>query len=194
MSLLVGRCLPWRRRERRRQLQPPLSKGQPSHATLTQSSCECRSQDQRKYLRDRVSTLGPAIGTQSSHRSHCPSTVSTDLADPAPRSPLRGTRPGSHQTVEATAHLEDDPATPNPRLSHRTTESSTKPSASAVIFDPATAHLEDDPATPNPRLSHRTTESSTKPSASAVIFDPATAHLEDDPATPNPRLSHRTTE
>src|SRR5882724_12056058 len=136
MSLLVGRCLPWRRRERRRQLQPPLSKGQPSHATLTQSSCECRSQDQRKYLRDRVSTLGPAIGTQSSHRSHCPSTVSTDLADPAPRSPLRGTRPGSHQTVEATAHLEDDPATPNPRLSHRTTESSTKPSASAVIFDP----------------------------------------------------------
>src|ERR1700730_881529 len=136
MSLLVGRCLPWRRRERRRQLQPPLSKGQPSHAPLTQSSCECRSQDQRKYLRDRVSTLGPAIGTQSSHRSHCPSTVSTDLADSAPRSPLRGTRPGSHQTVEATAHLEDDPATPNPRLSHRTTESSTKPSASAVIFDP----------------------------------------------------------
>jgi len=123
MSLLMGRCLPGRRRERRRKLQPPLSKGQPSHATLTQSSCECRSQDQRKYLRDRVSTLGPAIGTQSDHRSHCPSTVSTDLADPAPRSPLRGTRPGGHQTIEATAHLEDDPATPKLRLSDRTTKS-----------------------------------------------------------------------
>ena len=123
MPLLVGRCLPGRRRERGRKLQPPLSKGQPSHATLTQSSCECRSQDQRKYLRDRVSTLGPAIGTQSDHRSHCPSTVSTDLADPAPRSPLRGTRPGGHQTIEATAHLEDDPATPKLRLSDRTTKS-----------------------------------------------------------------------
>ena len=40
------------------------------------------------------------------------------------------------QTIQATAHLEDDPATPKPRLSDRTTESSTKPSTSAVIFDP----------------------------------------------------------
>src|SRR5712692_11662663 len=102
----------------------------------TQSSCKCRSQDQRKHIRDRVSPLGPAPGTQSSHRSHCPSTVSTDLADPAPRSPLRRTRPSGHQTIEATAHLEDDPATPKPRLSDRTTQSSTKPSTSAVIFDP----------------------------------------------------------
>jgi len=135
MSLLVGRCLPRRQRVRRK-LQPPLSKGQPSHATLTQSSRECRSQDQRKHIRDRVSPLGPAPGTQSSHRSHRPSTVPTDLADPAPRSPLRRTRPSGHQTIEATAHLEDDPATPKPRLSDRTTESSTKPSTSAVIFDP----------------------------------------------------------
>src|SRR5258708_38350067 len=102
----------------------------------TQSSCKCRSQDQRKHIRDRVSPLGPAPGTQSSHRSHCPSTVSTDLADPAPRSQLRGTRPSGHQTIEATAHLEDDPATPKPRLSNRTTESPTKPSTSVVIFDP----------------------------------------------------------
>jgi hypothetical protein len=36
--------------------------------------------------------------------------------------PLRGTRPSGHQTIEATAHLEDDPATPKPRLSDRTTE------------------------------------------------------------------------
>jgi hypothetical protein len=33
-------------------------------------------------------------------------------------------------------HLEDDPATPKPRLSNRTTESPTKPSTGAVIFDP----------------------------------------------------------
>src|ERR1700693_1348665 len=136
MSLLVGRCLPGRRRERRRELQPPLSKGQPSHATLTQSSCERRRQDQRKHLRDRVSPFSPAPGTQSSHRRHRPSTVSTDLADLAPRSPLRGTRPSGHQTLGATAHLEDDSATPKLRLSDRTTESSTEPSTSAVIFDP----------------------------------------------------------
>ena len=46
MSLLVGWGLPGRRRERRRKLQPPLSEGQPPHATLTQSSCERRGQDQ----------------------------------------------------------------------------------------------------------------------------------------------------
>ena len=34
-ALLVGRCLPGRRRECRRKLQPPLSKGQPPHATFT---------------------------------------------------------------------------------------------------------------------------------------------------------------
>jgi hypothetical protein len=39
MSLLVGGRLPRRRRKRRRKLQPPLSKGQPSHAALTQSGC-----------------------------------------------------------------------------------------------------------------------------------------------------------
>jgi hypothetical protein len=44
--------------------------------------------------------------------------------------------PIGQQTIKATAHLEDDPATPKPRLSDRTTESSTKPSTNAVIFDP----------------------------------------------------------
>ncbi len=136
MPLLLGRCLPGRRRDRRRKLQPPLSKGQPPHATLTQSSCERRSQDQRKHLRDRVSPLRPAPGTQSSHRGHRPSTVSTDLADPAPGSPLRRTGPSGHQTIKATPHLEDASATPKARLSGRTTESSTQPSTSAVIFDP----------------------------------------------------------
>src|SRR5262249_41092143 len=60
--------------------------------------------------------------------------------------------------------------TPKPRVSDRTTESSTKPSISAMIFDP-------DPATPKPRVSDRTTESSTKPSISAMIFDPGVPYI-----------------
>jgi hypothetical protein len=136
MPLLVGRCLPRRQQDRGRKLQPPLSQRQPPHAPLTQSSCECRSENQRKYLRDRVPPLGISPRTQSSHRSHCSSTVPTNLADPTPRSPLRRTRHSSQQTIEATAHLEDDQATPKPWVSHRTTESSTKPSTGGVIFDP----------------------------------------------------------
>src|SRR5262249_37345937 len=66
----------------------------------------------------------------------CPSTVSTDLADPAPASSLRRTGPSGHQTIEATPHLEDDSPTPKTRLSDRATESSTQPSTSAVIFEP----------------------------------------------------------
>src|SRR5262249_23281558 len=100
------------------------------------SSCECRSQDQRKHLRDRVSPLSPTIGTQSSYRSNRSSTVSTHLANPAPKSPLRGTRPSRDQTIEATAHLANDSATPKSRLSDPTTERSTKSSASTLIFDP----------------------------------------------------------
>lgn len=42
------------------------------------------------------------------------------------------------QFSEATPHLEDDPATPKPRLSDRSTESSTQPSTSVVIFEPVT--------------------------------------------------------
>ena len=79
LSSWVGAC-PGDERERRGELQPPLSAGQPPHAALTQSGCERCSQGQRKYLRNRVSPLGPAPGTQSSHRGHCPSTVSPDLA------------------------------------------------------------------------------------------------------------------
>jgi hypothetical protein len=75
---------------------PPLPEGQLSYATFTQSGGQRRSQNQRKHLRDRVSPLSPAPGTQSSHRSHRPSTVSTDLVNPAPRSPLRRTGPSGH--------------------------------------------------------------------------------------------------
>src|SRR2546425_10005701 len=51
-------------------------------------------------------------------------------------SSLRRTGPSGHQTIEATPHFEDASATPKPRLSDRTTESSTQPSTSAVIFRP----------------------------------------------------------
>jgi hypothetical protein len=64
--------------------------------------------------------------------------VSPDLANPAPGSPLRRTRPRRQQTVEAKAHFEDDSAAPKPRLPDRTAESSTtQPSTAGVIFDPA---------------------------------------------------------
>jgi len=78
----------------------------------------------------------PAPGTQSSHWTIAQSTVSADLVDPAPGSSLRRTGPSGHQTIEATPHFEDASATPKPRLSDRTTESSTQPSTSAVIFRP----------------------------------------------------------
>ena len=126
-SLLVGGRMPRRRRERGRELQPPVSEGQPPHAARSQSGGQRRSQGQRKHLRDCLSPLGPAPGTQSNHRGDCPSTVSADLDDSAPGSPLRRTRPGRHQTIEAKAHCKNDPATPKPRLSDRTTESSTTP-------------------------------------------------------------------
>jgi hypothetical protein len=96
-----------------------------------------RSQDQRKYLRDCVAPRSPAHGTQSSHRGDCPSTVSADLADPAPERPLRGARPSSHQTIAAEAHCKNDPATPKFRLPDRTTQLPTPQSnTSMVVFDP----------------------------------------------------------
>ena len=63
-----------------------------------------------------------------------------DLANPAPGSPLRRTRPRRHQRVEAKAHFEDDPATSKPGLSNSATKSSTTQSSTrAVIFDPVGA-------------------------------------------------------
>ena len=63
--------------------------------------------------------------------------MSTHLVDPAPRSALRRTGPSRHQAVKAKAHEENDPATPTAGISDRITESSTQPSTSAVIFEPA---------------------------------------------------------
>jgi hypothetical protein len=62
VSLLLGGRLPRRRRECRRELQPSLSEGQPPHAARSQPDRQCRSQNQRKHLRDRVSPLSPALG------------------------------------------------------------------------------------------------------------------------------------
>jgi hypothetical protein len=134
---LVDGRLPRRRRERRRELQPPISQGQPPHATHSQPNGQRCSPDQREHLRDCVSPLSPPSGTQPGHRGNRSSTVSPDLVDPAPRSPLRRTRPSRHQTIQAKAHCKNDSATPNSRLSDRTTQSSTQPSTGTVIFDPA---------------------------------------------------------
>src|ERR1700751_2210559 len=65
------------------------------------------------------------------------STVSVDLVDLAPGSPLRRTGSSGHQAIQAKAHDKNDPATPKPWLSDRTTQSSIQPSTSAVIFEPA---------------------------------------------------------
>ena len=59
----------------------------------------------------------------------------TDLVDSAPGSSLRRTGSSRHQAIQAKAHRENDPATPKPRLSDRTIESSAEPSTRAVIFD-----------------------------------------------------------
>jgi transposase len=88
-TLLVGRCLPRRRRERTHQLQPQVTKRQPPHAALNQSSCQRRRKGQRKHLRSCLSPFRPPPGTQSSHRSYCPSTVSPHLVDPASGTALR---------------------------------------------------------------------------------------------------------
>ena len=54
---------------------------------------------------------------------------------PMNHNPLRRTGPSSHQTIQISAHVEDDSATPKSGISDRITESSSQPSTSAVIFD-----------------------------------------------------------
>src|SRR5262252_8152697 len=92
----------------------------------------------KKHLRNCVSAFGPAPRTQSSHRGHCPSNVSPDLANSLPEGPLRRTWSRCQPKIEAGAHVKNDPATPKARLSDRTTQYSTRQfSTGAVIFDPA---------------------------------------------------------
>ena len=93
------------------------------------------------YLRDGVSPPRTTPGTQSDHWGNCPSALSADLDNLAPRGPLRGTRPSRVRKVEANTHCENDPAAPTPRLPRRTADCSTQPSmrpgAGDGIFDPA---------------------------------------------------------
>jgi hypothetical protein len=63
--------------------------------------------------------------------------VSVDLVDPAPRSPLRGTRSSGYQTISASTYRQNDPPTPQTRLPSRTTKSATRQLGRKVIFDPA---------------------------------------------------------
>ena len=129
--------LPRRRRERRHELQPPVSEWQPPDAAHFEPGGQRRCQEQRKYLRARVSPLGPAPGTQSSHRGDRPSTMSAHLVDPASRSPLRRTGTSGHQTIKTSTHCENDSAAPKPWLPDRITKSSTPQfTTSGVIFDP----------------------------------------------------------
>ncbi len=62
--------------------------GAPPHAAYSQSMCQRRGQGQRKHLRDRVSPLGAAPGTQANHRGDCPSALPADLDNFASRGPL----------------------------------------------------------------------------------------------------------
>lgn len=85
-------------------------------------------------LKAMLPTWMPPQGTASraptNPRGGCPSAVSSHREDSAPGSPLRGTRPGCQHKVEAKARCENDPGTPEPRLSSRSC------GMSAGIFDP----------------------------------------------------------
>jgi len=84
-----------------------------------------------------LTTKDAATGTQSSHRGHRSPTVPADLADLAPRSPVRRTGPSRYQANQAKAHSKDDSRAPKARLPNRNTDSR-KPQAriSTMIFDP----------------------------------------------------------
>ncbi len=85
---IVGWRMLRRRRERGGVHEPPLPERQPPHAAYSQSMCQRRGQGQRKHLRDRVSPLGAAPGTQANHRGDCPSALPADLDNFASRGPL----------------------------------------------------------------------------------------------------------
>jgi len=125
LSSWVG-CLPGRRRDRRRKLQPTALQ----RVTATCGGYSIRlltPQPEPKEVFSRSCIVARSRAWDTIKPSgHRPSTVSTHLADPAPGSPLRRTGPSGHQTIEATPHLEDASATPKPRLSDRSTESSTQ--------------------------------------------------------------------
>jgi hypothetical protein len=68
------------------------------------------------------------LGHNQTIGGNCPSALSADLDNLAPRGPLRGTPPSRVRKVEANTHCENDPAAPKPRLPRRTADCSTRPS------------------------------------------------------------------
>jgi Transposase IS116/IS110/IS902 family len=99
-------------------------------------------QDERKHLRDRVSSPRTMPGTQSDHWGNYQSHLSADLDNLAPRGLLRGTRPGRLRKGAANTHCENDPAAPKPRLPHGTVDCSSHPRmrprvVGGGVFDPA---------------------------------------------------------
>ena len=93
-------------------------------------------------FRARVSALGRPAWTRPSDRGDCPSPLPPGVEDPPRRRHVRGTRPGRHQTSCATPRCEDDPGTPQPRLSRRTSAISRERSGMiAGVFRPWTGEL-----------------------------------------------------
>ena len=91
---LVGGRLPRRRRERGRELQPPLAEGEPADASSAQSGGQRRRQDEGQPLRAGVPPFSSPPRTPTGHWGDCASALSADLEDSAPGHPVRRTRPG----------------------------------------------------------------------------------------------------
>jgi hypothetical protein len=104
---------------------PPRATPNAAHSQSMRQRC---GQDERKHLRDRVSPPRTTPWTQSDHWGHCPSALSPDLDNLAPRGPLRGRWPGRMRKAETNTHCENDPPTPKPRLPRRIADCSTQPS------------------------------------------------------------------
>src|SRR5436190_12656439 len=94
--------------------------------------CQHRSQCHRKHLSHPMPLAGAPLGTQSNHRGDCPSDLPTHLDYFASRGWLCGTRSCRPRKFETSTHVENDPATPEPRLSRRT--AGTEPSISSEEF------------------------------------------------------------
>jgi transposase len=108
-------------------------KGEPPYAAHSQSVCQRRSQVQRNHFPDRLWPTGVATGTQSNHRSYCPSALSPDLDHSAPGCTLRRTRPRSERKVKTQAYYSDDSGTSQPRLSGRSTRFSSMRAAFSTL-------------------------------------------------------------
>jgi hypothetical protein len=71
-------------------------------------------------MRDCLSPISLASGTQSNHRGDRTSSLSSDLDHSAPGCALRRARSLGERKVKTTAHSQNDPRTPQPWLPRRT--------------------------------------------------------------------------